>query len=96
VKGFGGKKKEILAVEITVVIWTIWKTRNLACFEKKWHAKHYVVLLKICYYINCWSFLVKEDVKDQLELCAKVLEKVAIEVFGARRSWVSWTPRLAM
>jgi hypothetical protein len=42
-----------------------------------------VVILKICYYINYWSLLqVKEDVKDRLEFCAKVLEKVAKEVFG--------------
>jgi hypothetical protein len=30
---------------------------------------------------------VKEDVKDRLEFCAKVLEKVAKYVFGARRSF---------
>jgi hypothetical protein len=37
---------------------------------------------------------VKEDVKDRLEFYAKVLKKVVNDVFGARRSWVSWTPRL--
>jgi hypothetical protein len=72
----GGKKKKILAVGITAVIWSIWKTRNLACFEKKWPDEPYVVILKICYYINCWSLLqVKEDAKGRLEFCAKVLEK---------------------
>jgi hypothetical protein len=39
---------------------------------------------------------VKEDVKDQLDFYAKLLEKVVKEVFEARRSWVSWMPRLAM
>jgi hypothetical protein len=69
----------------------------LACFEGKWPDEPYVVILKICYYINCWSFLqVKEDVKDQLDFYAKLLEKVVKEVFEARRSWVSWMPRLAM
>jgi hypothetical protein len=89
-KGFGGKKKEILAVGIAVVIWSIWKTRNLACFEKKWPDEPYVVILKICYYINCWSLLqVKEDAKGRLEFCAKVLKSVSIEVFWSRRSWIS-------
>jgi hypothetical protein len=32
-KGFG-KKREMLAVGIAVVLWSIWKTRNSACFEK--------------------------------------------------------------
>jgi hypothetical protein len=31
-----GKKREILAVGVAVVIWSIRKTRNLACFEGKW------------------------------------------------------------
>jgi hypothetical protein len=39
---------------------------------------------------------VKEDVKDQLDFCAKLLERGVKEVFGARRSWVSLTPRLTM
>jgi hypothetical protein len=34
VEGFWGKKKEVLVVGIAAVIWSIWKTRNLACFEK--------------------------------------------------------------
>jgi hypothetical protein len=46
-KGFGGRKN--LVLEIAVVIWSIWKTRNLACFEGKWHDEPYVVILKICY-----------------------------------------------
>jgi hypothetical protein len=39
---------------------------------------------------------VKEDARDRLEFCAKVLERVAKEVFGSRRSWISWMPRLKM
>jgi hypothetical protein len=33
-KGFG-EKREMLVVGIDVVICSTWKTRNLACFEKK-------------------------------------------------------------
>jgi hypothetical protein len=96
-KGFGKKKMKILVVGIAAVIWSIWKTKNLACFEKKWPDEPYVVILKNRYYINCLSLLqVKEDAKGLLELCAKVLERVAMEVFGSMRSWISWTPRLSM
>jgi hypothetical protein len=89
-KGFGGRKKEILAAGIAAVIWSILKTRNLACFEKKWPDEPYVVILKICYYINCWSLLqVKEDARSRLEFRARVLERVAMKVLGSRRSWIS-------
>jgi hypothetical protein len=37
---------------------------------------------------------VKEDARNRLEFCARVLERVAKEVFGSRRSWISSTPRL--
>jgi hypothetical protein len=38
---------------------------------------------------------VMEDIKNRLDFCAKLLKKVAKEVFRAR-SWVPWTPRLTM
>jgi hypothetical protein len=34
-KKFGGEKREFVTVGIAAVIWSIWKTRNLACFDKK-------------------------------------------------------------
>jgi hypothetical protein len=32
--GFNGKKKKLLAVGIASIMWSIWKARNLACFQK--------------------------------------------------------------
>jgi hypothetical protein len=71
VEKFRGEKREMFAVGIVVVIWSIWKTRNSACFEKKWPDEPCAVIFKIFYYINCWSSLqVKEDVKDRVVFCA--------------------------
>jgi hypothetical protein len=39
---------------------------------------------------------VKEDARNRLEFYARVFEKVAKEIFGSRRSWICWTPRLMM
>jgi hypothetical protein len=39
---------------------------------------------------------VKEDARSRLEFYAKVLEKVAKEVFGSRKSWITWMPKLTM
>jgi hypothetical protein len=44
----GGRKKEILAVGVAAIIYSIWKTRNLTCFEKEWPEEPCVVILKIC------------------------------------------------
>jgi hypothetical protein len=91
VEKFRGEKREMFAVGIVVVIWSIWKTMNS---EKKWPDE---LIFKIFYYINSWSCLqVKEDVKDRMVFCANLLVKVAKDVFGARGCWTSWIPRLAM
>ena len=80
---------------ITAVFWGIWKVRNAACFQKVWPDEPYVVIIKICYWIQWWTLLqVKHGAKDKLIYLAKMLEKVAMEVFGARKSWATWIPRL--
>jgi hypothetical protein len=76
----------MLVVGIAAVIWSIWKTRNSACFEKKYPDEPCEVIFKICHHINCRSSLqAKEDVKNRLVFCAKLLEKVVKDVFEVRR-----------
>ena len=92
---YGKKKRNLVAVGVAAVIWSIWKARNLACFQNKWPDEPHSVIFQVCYWIQHWSSLqVKQKGKDKLMFCAKLLEKVAREVYGARRSWTSWTLRL--
>ena len=94
-RGYGKKKRNLITVGIAAVIWSIWKTRNLACFQNKWPDEPCTVIFKICSWIQQWSLLqVRQGEKDKLMFCAKVLENVAMEVYGARKSWASWIPRL--
>jgi hypothetical protein len=85
-----GEKREFVTVGTAAVIWSIWKTRNLACFDKKWPDEPFSVVQKNCFDINTWSLLqVKEDARSRLEFRARVLERVAMKVLGSRRSWIS-------
>jgi hypothetical protein len=94
-KGFGGKKRKMLSLGVTAVLWGIWKTRNLACFEHKWPSKPIEVLHKICYRINWWANLqAMEEKKLELQVGAKVLERIAGEIFQASQGWATWRPRL--
>ena len=91
------KKRSLLAVVVTAVFWGIWKVRNSACFQGVWPDEPCVVVFKICYWIQWWALLqATQGVKDRLIYFAKLLERVATEVFGARRSWRAWVPRLMM
>jgi hypothetical protein len=96
-KGLKGWNRKLAAVVIAAVLWGIWKTRNLACFEKKWSDDPISVVFKICYWINFWSSLqVKDSARDRLRWLAKLVERVATEVFNTKGSWASWTLRLTM
>jgi hypothetical protein len=94
-KGFREKKRKMLSVGIAAVLWGIRKTRNLACFEHKWPSEPIEVLHKIYYWINWWANLqVSEEKKLELQVGAKLLQRVAGEIFQASQGWATWRPRL--
>jgi hypothetical protein len=94
-QGLRGINRKLAAVVIAAVFWGIWKTRNLACFQKKWPDAPLSVIHRICYWIDWWSSLqVKDSARDRLRWLAKLLGRIATDVFNARRGWTSWTPRL--
>ena len=89
--GFNGRRKKLLTVGIASVLWSIWKARNMACFQHVWPAEPFAVLRQTCYWIDHWSnWQGKEDAKAELQQAAKLLEQVAGEVFAARRRWAPW------
>lgn len=94
-KGMGSVKKKTFFVGVAATVWSIWKARNLACFQNKWPNEPSDVLFKVSYFINEWSVLQgNKDARLGLQQCTKLLEQVANEIFHARRSWASWVPSL--
>lgn len=94
-KSMGLVKKKIFTVGVASIIWSIWKARNLACFQGKWPSEPSVVLFRVSFGINDLSVVQgKEDAKLGLQQCAKLLERVATKIFHAKKSWASWVPRL--
>ena len=74
-KQFPSKKKKVVTVGLSAVLWSIWKARNMACFQQVWPSDPSVILFQACYWIEFWSNLqMKEDVKLELRRGAKLLE----------------------
>ena len=93
---FDKKSKKLLTVGVVAMFWGIWKTRNLACFEKKWPSEPIEVVHRICYWIDWWANLqAAEDGKLELQQGARMLTRVADEVFRRTRSWATWRPKLS-
>ena len=94
-ENFGRKQKGKVAVGVAAILWGIWKTRNLACFENKWSTEPIEVVRRICYWIDLWVDLQgSEGAKLELQMGARLLGRVAEEIFRGAGEWTSWRPRL--
>jgi hypothetical protein len=51
-KKFKGDKKKIIIVGVSAVLWSLWKVRNMACFQKVWPSDPSLVLFRACYWID--------------------------------------------
>ena len=92
---FDKNSKKLCMVGIAAVFWGIWKTRNLACFENKWPSEPIEVVHRICYWIDWWANLQgTEDAKLELQRGARLLARVADDVFKGARGWATWRPRI--
>lgn len=78
----------LLSVGISAVMWSIWNRRNDIGFERKSVLDPFVIVYRACSLINSWVILQKKQ-ERQKELIwgAKLLERVANEVFSASRGW---------
>jgi hypothetical protein len=94
-KKFSGDKRKVILVGVAAVMWSIWKARNLACFQHVWPNDPYVVMFCACYWIDFWSNLqVKKSAKGELRLGARLLEQIAVDVFRDQRGWAPCIPMI--
>jgi hypothetical protein len=73
-KQYSGNKKKIITVGVSAVLWSIWKARNMACFQQTLPSDPSVVLFQACYWIDLWSNLqVKGGRKNGITTGRKVV-----------------------
>ena len=59
-EGFGVENKKKVFVGVAALIWSIWKARNLACFQRVWPTDPSVLMFRMSHWINDWSFFAGE------------------------------------
>ena len=92
---FDKNSKKLCMVGFAAVFWGLWKTRNLACFENKWPCEPIEVVHRICYWIDWWANLQgTEDAKLEMQRGARLLARVADDIFKGARGWATWRPRI--
>lgn len=68
---FPKKVRGLVSVGIAAVLWTLWKTRNDACFQRKSVTEPTSVLFQIYHWIYFWSGMQKEDRQEELRSGSK-------------------------
>nr|CAE04469.3 OSJNBa0029L02.10 [Oryza sativa Japonica Group] len=69
--------KKLVVVGLAAIIWTIWKFRNKACFEKKLPADPTDLVFMACSLVDSWATLQKQEgSRRNLQLGARLLKQV--------------------
>jgi hypothetical protein len=82
------KNRSIICVGAAAILWSIWKTRNNACFRSIRPNDPIAVINMIFHLMSSWAiFQVKETNCDALILGAKLFLRLSSEAFQASKGW---------
>lgn len=56
---FRGRQRRLIAVGVSALCWTIWKSRNASCFSGIVLKAPTNLLFSVCYWMNFWADLQK-------------------------------------
>jgi hypothetical protein len=79
---------------MAAVLWSIWKTRNRACFDGIMPADPCDIVFQIYHYIDYWSNLQKTRIIRALQQLGDEMKMIAKTVFNRTRGWVPTCQRI--
>ena len=95
-KLFLNKDRALVLVGVAAILWSIWKTRNEACFQGKRPDNLVTVTNLIGFWISPWAILQSnEGHREGLCWGAKLFKQASSEVFTAARVWQPANQQLA-
>jgi hypothetical protein len=93
---FSSKVRNLVAVGISAVVWTLWNTRNAVCFEHVYPSNPVVVLHKVAGLINKWTRLQRPNARLAHLSVARLLVKVVSEIFNRSKGWSPLSHRIGV
>ena len=76
---FPSKVRPVVAVGVAAMIWTVWKTRNAAAFDKIFPNDNFSIVCKISYWMTRWLCLQTASVRQPQVIAVNLLFKVAYD-----------------
>lgn len=90
-----GKIGNVVVVGLAAIFWVVWETRNKACFENIFPYDPTSVIVQAAHWLDFWSGLQRQGLQGMQDRGAKMLLRVAAEVFSRKKGWEPAALRLA-
>lgn len=85
--------RQIIAVGVAAVFWSLWKARNAATFHRVYPHDPSVLFFQIAYWMSYWAGLQRRGGQQRLRDVAALLVDVANGFFNKSRGWAPMTKR---
>ncbi|KAG8060373.1 hypothetical protein GUJ93_ZPchr0002g26796 [Zizania palustris] len=80
--------RNVVGVGLAAVFWSVWRSRNDACFQNKLINDPLIFVKLICFWLSFWSKLQKSEAREKdLDLGVRLLEHLASDIYSRRRGW---------
>ncbi|PNT71776.1 hypothetical protein BRADI_2g35455v3 [Brachypodium distachyon] len=79
---FPGSQRKLMLVGAAAVAWTIWRTRNNACFGQQMPSDPSAIIFSLCNTLISWNILQKESKRRILEAGVHKIRRVVEEAYS--------------
>jgi hypothetical protein len=80
-RSFSKKQRNLVLIGVAAFCWAIWIGRN----DIVLHISHFISILQVMFrgthWIRSWAVLSKEEGRNILKECCRLVESVALEIF---------------
>lgn len=87
VTGFSFGFHNIIAIGLSAVCWSIWKARNLLCFQNKNLGDPSKLVFSVCYWLDNWAALQKPVARRRMQMAVVLLRAMMTNVLGKSHGW---------
>jgi hypothetical protein len=91
--GMSQKERQIFLIEIGVMLWVIWLSRNDVVFNKRSISSSMQVIFRGTHWTRTWENFQKDQLKKTLQSACRVIESLPMEIFAIHEWW--YTNRLS-
>jgi hypothetical protein len=95
IKSFLKTQRNLVLCGAAALCWTLWKTRNDACFNNKKPNDPANVIYRLCNLLSGWAFLQTDQDRRNIEEGVEKLKMVIREAYACAHGWAPAVLRIA-